>query len=215
MIIYGDSFSSNDNGVSWVDEFSKLSQGTPCVNKAVSGSCFGNYSLYPVISNGVDEVINTYNKGENEIILSYGINDVSSIIMNYTTLDRVLIDINKCVDHILQNNPDCHISFLFLSENDKVIQEMANKQYEYLSTYFPKGFMDFNVTTWEEYYNYFYKEIINYFKQYIYINLIPMYNDCKEYVDNLLPDNMHPNINGAHIIANRVIEEGNFGTDLG
>lgn len=103
-------------------------------NYGVSGTCFGSYSLYPVMDNNFIDMIDKHKeeiKQAKYLFIEYGCNDISSIVAKYTTINHVKIDIIKSLDYIKQLNSDIKIFFILLG--DKNINTFARGQCIYLS----------------------------------------------------------------------------------
>lgn len=131
ILFFGDSLTSgeNNNFIGFVEKLNNKE----LINYGVSGTCIGDYSLYPVqdtnllqqVYKHMDEI-----KKANKIFLEYGSNDISSILCEYVTLNQVKIDFIKCIDFIKQINNQCDICFITLGKN---IVNMAKGQCNYLN----------------------------------------------------------------------------------
>ncbi len=130
ILFFGDSFTSaeNNNFNGFVEKLNNKSY----INLGVSGTCIGDYSLYPV---GDTNLINLLYKEEKRIkessiiFLEYGSNDISSLICNYVSRNQIIIDLKKSLDFIYQINPNIKIYFIDLGSN---IERFARGQVKYL-----------------------------------------------------------------------------------
>jgi lysophospholipase L1-like esterase len=200
-LFFGDSFTSGENN-NFNGYVEKL-EIKDCKNYGISGTCIGDYSLYPVGNTNLIDIL--YTKKEeiektDTIFLEYGTNDISSIICGYTTLNIVLIDLIKCLDYISQINPKCKIYFLSLGNN---LNTFALGQIDYLKDNYFKSistllFSSINecISKWI----YLYNEFLTYVKNTnVEIIEFPTFNK-----NELDLDNLHPNDNGYNKIADTI-----------
>lgn len=175
-------------------------------NKAISGSTIGNYCLYPVKESLWNLIFEKSDliKIVDKIVLSYGINDISSVAIGYTNLLNVKIDLNKCLDYIKQINPNCDIQFITVSLNSSVLRKVGECQLEYLKKYLG---IDFNYEKFVENYVQSFRD----FNRFIYkriSEIFTMFEYSFEYKNNLDNDEIHPNDIGYEIICNNLIKQG-------
>lgn len=205
IIFYGDSFTSgeNNNFISYVDKLGIKN----CLNKSISGTTIGSYSLYPVKDN---DLLNLLYKDEDlksskKIILSYGINDIASVTIGNTTLLKVKLELNRCLDYIRQINPHCNIQFILVGDNRSVLKEIAKCQLKYLYYYFDAYFID--LESFED----DYIENFNSFNSFIknkVTSVFTMFENGNDFVNNLDNDGLHPTDAGYEIIRNNLLKNG-------
>ncbi len=201
-LFFGDSITSaeNNNFDGYVEKI-KLQN---FKNYGVSGTCIGDYSLYPVEDTNLIQLLYKKRdeiKNADRIFLEYGSNDISSIICEYTTLKVVMIEFVKCIDYIRQNNPNCEIYFISLGDN---LSFFAMGQIEYLKNEYFNNISDLLFTKdslidkWIETYN----EFISYIsKMNLKIIKLPILNDNEFDIDGI-----HPNDIGYSKISNKFKE---------
>ncbi len=201
-LFFGDSITSaeNNNFDGYVEKL-KLQN---FKNYGVSGTCIGDYSLYPVEDTNLIQLLYKKRdeiKNADRIFIEYGSNDISSIICEYTTLKVVMIEFVKCIDYIRQNNPSCEIYFISLGDN---LSYFAKGQIEYLKNEYFKNISDLLfikddlIDKWIETYD----EFISYISK---MNLkkieMPTFNDNEFDIDGI-----HPNDIGYSKISNKLKE---------
>ena len=201
ILFFGDSFTSgeNNNFNGYVEKL-KIND---YKNYGISGTCIGDYSLYPVGNNNLIDILYT-KKEEIEkadiIFLEYGANDISSIICGYTTLNIALIDLVKCLDYIHQINPRCKIYFLSLGNN---LKTFSLGQINYLKDDYFKSISSLLFSSIEECISkwiYLYNEFLSYVRN-TNIEIIEFPTLNKNELDL---DNLHPNDNGYNKIADTI-----------
>ena len=195
ILFFGDSITSGENNN--FNGFVEKLNNKECVNLGVSGTCLGDYSLYPVGKNNlIDLVIKEKDKikGADIIFVEYGSNDISSVLLNYTNINNCLIELIKAVDSISQINDNARLYFVSLGENKK---RFAKGQVDYLKNDYFKNldkalFNDIKeedlYDKWLGDYNFF-----DFFVKKCIKNVIdlPLLDDSE--IDK---DNMHPNDKG-------------------
>ncbi len=195
ILFFGDSLVSaeNNNFNGFVEKLNHKDY----INLGVSGTCFGNYSLYPVGKNNLCDLIFKEEKrikDADTIFLEYGSNDVSSVTLGCTTNQNVLIELVKVIDAINQINPNLNIYFITLGENST---KFGKGQIHYLKNEYFKDinealFKDLDdeklIKKWIMNYNF-----LNFFIKKVLKNVIelPTLND-----DEIDIDKMHPNDKG-------------------
>ena len=203
ILFFGDSFTSgeNNNFNGYVEKLDLKD----VKNFGVSGTCIGDYSLYPVYQNNLVQLLDKEKesiKKADTIFLEYGSNDISSIICGYTSVNVVLIDFVKCLDYIRQLNSNCKIYFLTLGEN---VNTFASGQIEYLKNDYLKSISNLVFSAsdnlklkWISLYD----EFISYVKN-MELEMIefPKFGE-----DELDKDGLHPNDKGYSKIANTIIK---------
>lgn len=154
ILFYGDSLTSgeNNNFVSYVDYFkSELVDKVDSlniINKGISGTTFGDYSIYPV-TNGdllhrlMDTPLETISKAD-YIFLEYGLNDSTAIASRYTSIEHVLISLVKCEDFIRQLNLNCKICFIAF--DGQFLERLIAGQTKYLKQDYLKCIPDTSIT---------------------------------------------------------------------
>jgi lysophospholipase L1-like esterase len=192
IIFFGDSLTSgeNNNFQGFVEKMNKDN----CWNVGVSGTCIGDYSLYPVgATNLIQQLYKTYLKNASTVILEYGSNDISSIVTGYVNLTRVEIELIKSVDFIKQQNPDAQIFFILLGKNKN---KMAKAQCDYLNNdYIKAPHRVFSSQEWVRIYDIF----EDFVKNLLYVIELPMLDD-----DDIDVDGIHPNDKGYKKIAEKI-----------
>ena len=89
----------------------------------MSGSCFGNYSIYPVEDNLL-KMISLHEleiKNADIIVIEFALNDTAAITTGYVDNKKVYISIVKSVDYIMQLNPAVKIFFVLPVESRSTI----------------------------------------------------------------------------------------------
>lgn len=175
-------------------------------NKGISGTTLGEYSIYPVDGKSLLSLLktwnNTYIKMADTIILEYGINDVSAIMCDFTSCEKVIVTFVKAIDWIRQLNPYCKIHCLSISDDDDIISAYAELQCKYLENEYFKGYgFTFPHGIWQSNY----MKLIDGFKK--RANVIPMITDSsflQESSHLLCDDRLHPNELGHKKIAETI-----------
>ena len=122
VVFIGDSMTSgeNNNCKSYAHYYKEMNSNNDVTILGVSGSCFGNYSIYPVESTlytMIEKNEDILSKAD-LIVIEFGVNDAASVSLGYVDLLKVYISINRAVDYlkqisyakllfILALNPDC------------------------------------------------------------------------------------------------------------
>lgn len=188
-LFLGDSFTSADNcNKTGFTTFIKNTETN--INLAVSGTCIGNYSPYPVDGyNLLDILIQnaTLIKKANSIFIEYGINDTSALCLKIVSIEQVKISLIKAIDYISQLNKNCKIYFLVLDKT--ILKDYAKNQCDYLKMYTHKLI---HWKTWKKWYN----KIVNIADE--FCTTIVML-DTLQYMDK--NDVLHPSIEGYKRIA--------------
>lgn len=195
-IFFGDSITAGSNSNS---RFSDYFYGG-VVNKGVSGTTIGEYSIYPVDGNSL---ISKYNCSDirfaSNIFLEYGINDVSAIMCDFTDLNKVVLNFVKALDGIKQINKFAKIYWLSISDDVNIIFEHSKLQCKYLAEDYFKGYdFVFPATTFAD--NYI--QLLGYVRK--RLPIIPMMNSKEFLTTYLSDDNIHPNEEGHKVIANNI-----------
>lgn len=173
-------------------------------NFGVSGTTIGEYSIYPVDGRSLLSLYsrNTWMLNADVIVLEYGINDVSSIMCGFTTLDKVVISFVKALDGIKQKiKNDTKIKFLSISDDYDTIYKYAKKQCSYLEKEY---FKDYNFHFPDYMWAANYKKLISEISK--RVEVIPMIKKSDvDFMDLFLgPDDLHPNEVGNEIIAENI-----------
>lgn len=200
VLFFGDSIiSAENNNFNGIVE--KLNN-KECINLGVSGTCIGNYSLYPVGNNNFIDLLYKEEKrikDADTIFIEYGSNDISSVILNYTTINNVLIELNKILDFIKQVNPKVKIYFITLGKNKYTF---CSGQIDYLRNDYLKDINELvfsNLSNrdlyskWLENYDLFEEYVKRMIKNVIELPFLDSFNLDK--------DNMHPNDLGYEKIS--------------
>lgn len=200
ILFFGDSLTSaeNNNYKGFVEKLSFSNY----INYGVSGTTFGNYSLYPVKDNDLLSLLYKHTnklKSAKIIILEYGINDTSAIFANYTSLSTAIISFVKCVDYIKQVS-SAKIYFIELGCN---VDLFAKSQTNYLLNNYLSVVPITPCSSWKSIYN----SLINIVKEIlpsIKLTLSPL---TKDHIDT---DEIHPNDIGYNIIAEDIKKQLKF-----
>ena len=209
VIFFGDSLTEGSNSprsfvdilgrTGFVDVLGRVSH--ECINRGISGTTIGEYSIYPVDGYSLSQL---YPKDKSlsdvdSIVLEYGINDVSSIMCGFTTLEIAIVSCVKALDGISQINNRAKKVFLSISDNPEVVNEMARRQCDYLANVYFAGYdFSFPYTKWADNYNTLIREIAK------RIKVVPMIDDMRFFDYNagcISDDNIHPNYKGHTEIA--------------
>jgi lysophospholipase L1-like esterase len=177
-------------------------------NKGVSGSTIGDYSLYPV--GNTDLLSSTFKYKDiiaksDYLFIEYGINDIASATIGYTTNNYICITLNKCIDNIYQINKNIKIVYLLPTLESKVLSEIAKSQYDYL-----KEYLDEEIVGDKEDFIKFYMN--NYYSLVKFItrkklNILTLIDNVDVYRNYLDVDMIHPNDKGYQIIADKLRKE--------
>lgn len=197
-VFFGDSITEGSNCSEPFTNFIPNS-----INKGISGTTIGEYSIYPVDGYSL---LARYDCPEireaDTIFLEYGINDVTAIMCDFITLQKVIVSFVKVLDGIKQiTNAD--IKFLSIAEPyNVIINKYAALQCDYLSNdYFKAYDIVFPPSYWSDMYNQFIKAVSK------RLPIIPMIEDIRFFDDNAVcvsADNLHPNDKGHYIIAETI-----------
>ena len=140
ILFFGDSITSGENNN--FNGFVEKLNNKECINLGVSGTCLGNYSLYPVGKNNLTDLVIKEKdkiKDADVMFIEYGSNDISSVLLNYTNINNCLIELVKAVDAISQINDNARLYFVCLGENKK---RFAKGQVDYLKNDYFKNLDD-------------------------------------------------------------------------
>lgn len=200
IICFGDSILEGSNSkIKFTDYLQD--DNTKIVNKGISGTTIGEYSIYPVDGNSL---LSIYDKDDrikdaDTIILEYGINDVTAIMCGFTDFDKVMISFVKALDGIRQLNPKASIKFLSISDDVMSILKYAELQCAYLEEdYFVNYDFKFPVSKWADIYKYLIDAISH------SVAIIPMMSDT-EFIEKFISsDLIHPNEDGHRLIATNI-----------
>lgn len=197
-LFFGDSLTSgeNNNYKGYVEYLKELYH-KKGKNLGVSGTCIGDYSLYPVGDTNLIQLLykNVKNiKKADKIFLEYGSNDVSSICASCTPFRKVEIELNKCINFITQTNPKAEIYFITLGQN---VETEANGQCAYLAYDY---LHNMKILTGPEFWKKLYAMFVDFIETLpVFIITLPLLTK-----DELDTDNMHPNDAGYRKIAETV-----------
>ena len=201
-IFFGDSITEGANSETDFIQFLSDKWDNTCYNVAVSGTTIGEYSIYPVDGNSLSSLYpKTDLKNFDTIFLEYGINDVSSLMCGFTSIDKVIVSFVKAIDGIKQCT-DADIKFLALSTNYDIIYKYAQLQCDYLSNDYFSGYkFQFPANIWAKKYEQFITAVSK------RVAVIPMIEDIRFFDENAVcisDDNLHPNDKGHCIIAETI-----------
>ncbi len=192
IVFLGDSLTSgeNNNNKSFVEYLN-----VGALNFGISGTCIGDYSLYPVGKSNLIDILQQNAEPIQRarcIFLEYGCNDVSSIVVKNTTLQKVKIELIKCLDYIHQLNPTVEIYFITLGKCN--IKTFAQAQTNYLKNDY-LHFSNISYHKWIRTYKKF-----NKFINQICSNVVCL-TDTELCEDELDTDKLHPNAVGYKRIS--------------
>lgn len=192
IVFLGDSLTSgeNNNNKSFVEYLN-----VDAINFGISGTCIGDYSLYPVGKSNLIDILQQNAEPIQRskcIFLEYGCNDVSSIVVKNTTLQKVKIELIKCLDYIHQLNPTVEIYFITLGKCN--IKTFAQAQTNYLKNDY-LHFSNISYHKWIRTYKKF-----NKFINQICSNVVCL-TDTELCEDELDTDKLHPNAVGYKRIS--------------
>lgn len=143
MIIYGDSYTSGENNgnISFADYLDLKKCG-------VSGSCLGEYSIYPVQGGSF---LSSYKKSGKAVLLEYGINDAASLAVGYVSMDTIKVSIAKTVDLLKDND----VYFLALTKNEDDLKAFCERYVDYLNLDYLGGLYTVSDTAFQDGYKSF------------------------------------------------------------
>jgi len=201
IVFIGDSLTSgeNNNFRSYAHYYKENHVDDNVYVFGVSGSCMGDYSIYPVKDNMYDTVYILCNESyiiqdADIIFLEYSINDTTSVATGYTDYTNVCISVVKTVDLIRQLNEDVKIFFIVPFTTDK-IDDFARLHVEYLNKEYFNGY-SFEVNYYDWIWSYV--RIIKFLRSKFYMIYMSDYIDYFDYIDT---DNIHLNDNGYKRLA--------------
>ena len=219
LVFYGDSITSGENNnyisyVNYIEQAVLVDDSTTTVkNFGVSGSTFGDYSIYPVMHGSALDIIDAtaeHIKCADYVFLEYGVNDSASAMTNYADLAKIVMSIVKCQDFIHQLNPGCKI--VFISFGGSLLNLIAYGQEEYLKNYYLRSVEPFFKNL--SYHDFIstYKIISEAASRVFDITLdIDVSGFSKELLDS---DNMHPNDDGYQTLAKTILNEIKLKTNI-
>ena len=197
IICFGDSILAGSNSKTKFTDYFQDDK-TMVINKGISGTTIGEYSIYPVDGNSLLSIYNKDSiiKDADTIILEYGINDVTAIMCGFTDFDKVMISFIKALDGIRQLNPRAEIKFLSISDNNETLLRYAILQCCYLQEeYFVNYDFNFPASKWADLYRYLIDSVSK------SVTVIPMIHTT-EFIDKYISsDLIHPNEDGHRLIA--------------
>lgn len=163
----------------------------------VSGSCFGNYSIYPVESSlytMIDKNEDILYKAD-LIVIEFGVNDAASVSLGYVDLCKVYISINRAVDYIRQISSAKLLFILAVNPDSIQFTDYLFKYTTYLNTEYLLDGINCQLLDLDN----AYRSIYVFIKQ--NFNLITM---DKDLYNNIDIDNIHPNDKGYKEFAERL-----------
>ena len=163
----------------------------------VSGSCFGNYSIYPVESTlytMIDKNEDILYKAD-LIVIEFGVNDAAAVSLGYVDLLKVYISINRAVDYIKQISSAKLLFILAVNPDSIQFTDYLFKYTTYLNTEYLLNGINCKLLDLDN----AYRSIYVFIKQ--NFSLITM---DKDLYNNLDVDNIHPNGEGYKEFAERL-----------
>ena len=205
ILCLGDSLTSgeNNNFVSYTKYLQNLLPYDLVTRNGVSGTTMGDYSIYPVKPN--TDLVSTLHRCRrdvawaNTILLEYGANDASAIMLGNVTQSQVMVSFNKALDLISQINPRAKVYFLVMTLGAPS-SDYAKYHCQYLRQYYG----DLPVNIFSGQWNYYYSFIRSLPKQ-KNIPLIPMFENAKQLLGTLSEDKIHPTDEGYQIVAQNIV----------
>ena len=175
----------------------------------VSGSCMGDYSIYPVKENMYDEVYElSYHtpiiENADIIFLQYGINDTTALTIGYANFIQVCISIVKTVDMIKQVNNDVRIVFLVPFDKDsKSLQKFASLHIDYLIYDYLRNYSIHSLSVDIDKWLSCYKELLGFIENSFEVHYLDKHNI---YMSNIDEDNIHLTSLGYKKVAEYIDE---------
>lgn len=202
-IFFGDSITAGSNSdVAFTKYLSQIKPNYEIINYGVSGTTIGEYSIYPVDGNSLLSQINRYKtdiKYADYIFLEYGLNDVSSIMCGFTTIQTVVISLVKAVDWIKQLNPYAKIMFVCIGSKN-IMEYNASSMCDYLQNdYFGKFNFKFPKNKYMDIYSQILLEVDKICDKISLFDGVKI--DKEVYKWYLSNDHLHPNKDGHGKIA--------------
>lgn len=135
---FGDSFTSGENNgfKSFVDYLDSEIDAA-IIKYGESGTCIGNYSLYPVKDCSLLSMLYGSDSldAADAVFLEFGINDAAAVYKWYTSTTNILIDLRKAIDYI-QQNTNAGTSTYFIRFDEVTLRRLAKYQVAYLQEYY-------------------------------------------------------------------------------
>ena len=204
LLFFGDSFTEGEGSTNKCSftHFLKDIYNISVWNFGISGTTIGEYSIYPVDGNSLLSNISKYKvfiENCDVLYLEYGINDMSAIMCDFTTLKIVEVSFVKALDAIKQINPSIKIIFLSISDKPCIVDMYANLQCKYLMDDYFKGY-NFYIEhkDWSDNY----KKLVEFIERRCYV--VPMVTDMN-FFDNMSNDLIHPNNEGYSMISKNIL----------
>lgn len=199
VVFIGDSMTSGENNgcKSYAHYFQEMNKDYNVTILGVSGSCFGNYSIYPVESSlytMIDKNEDILYKAD-LIVIEFGLNDAASISLGYVDPLKVYISINRAVDYIKQISSAKLLFILAVNPESIQFTDYLFNYTTYLNTEYLLQGINCQLLNLDTAYRCVYSFIHQNF------NLITM---DKALYDNLDVDNIHPNDKGYKKFAERL-----------
>lgn len=199
VVFIGDSMTSGENNgcKSYAHYFQEMNKDYNVTILGVSGSCFGNYSIYPVESNlytMIDKNEDILYKAD-LIVIEFGVNDAAAVSLGYVDLLKVYISINRAVDYIKQISSAKLLFILAVNPSSIQFTDYLFKYTTYLNTEYLLQGISCHLLHLDDAYSCIYSFIDQNF------NLITM---DKDLYNNLDVDNIHPNDKGYKEFAERL-----------
>ena len=199
VVFIGDSMTSGENNgcKSYAHYFQEMNKDYNVTILGVSGSCFGNYSIYPVESSlytMIDKNEDILYKAD-LIVIEFGVNDAASVSLGYVDLTKVYISINRAVDYIRQISSAKLLFILAVNPDSIQFTDYLFKYTTYLNTEYLLDGINCQLLDLDN----AYRSIYVFIKQ--NFNLITM---DKDLYNNIDIDNIHPNDKGYKEFAERL-----------
>ena len=199
VVFIGDSMTSGENNgcKSYAHYFQEMNKDYNVTILGVSGSCFGNYSIYPVESTlytMIDKNEDILYKAD-LIVIEFGVNDAAAVSLGYVDLLKVYISINRAVDYIKQISSAKLLFILAVNPDSIQFTDYLFKYTTYLNTEYLLNGINCKLLDLDN----AYRSIYVFIKQ--NFSLITM---DKDLYNNLDVDNIHPNGEGYRAFAERL-----------
>lgn len=199
VVFIGDSMTSGENNgfKSFAHYYKEMNPANSVSILGVSGSCFGDYSIYPV-QDSLFSLIGDYQEvlaRADLVVIEFGTNDTAAVGLGYVDLQKVHISINRAVDFIKQISSARLLFILSFDINNLRSTDCLSKYLMYLNNqYLLKGIscrlddLIFAAT-----------QIQSFIKR--NFEVITMDDSL---FDNFAEDNIHPNDEGYKKFAERL-----------
>ena len=199
VVFIGDSMTSgeNNNFKSFVHYYNEMNPDKGVAILGVSGSCFGDYSIYPVKENLFSMIDNNQEvlSRADLIVIEFGTNDAAAVSLGYVDQLKVYISINRAVDYIKQISHANLLFILSMDINHSLSTDCLFKYQNYLNyEYFLDG-ISCNLVELQSAYSHI---------QFFIERNFEVFFMNESLFNNYDKDNIHPNDKGYREFAERL-----------